>query len=244
MGTMWEFDDWVDVFASIHKGFSPVAPEQDESVLPEVAWNYEAGFRQHFDDTRTEFVLFANDYQRITGQCTQSSGCDISDLGRQFTGGRALIAGIETMVGVEYWLPNGMSIPIQLQYTFTHAVFRETFYSGFPQFGSVTIGDMLPYVARHQGSLSTGLDGSRGSLNGVLVYRGTMLDEAGTMANSQVIPNLLTLDVSANLEVTQEWQLYTTLNNATNVQSEVSWRPFGARPMTPRSIFLGVKRVL
>ena len=88
MGTMWEFDDWLDIFASAHKGFSPVAPEQQSSVLPEVAWNYEIGLRQHLDETTAEVIVFANDYKRIAGQCTLSSGCDVNDLGRQFTGGQ------------------------------------------------------------------------------------------------------------------------------------------------------------
>ena len=178
----------MDVFASAHKGFSPVAPEQDASVLPEVAWNYEFGLRQHLDETTAEFIVFANDYKRIAGQCTLSSGCDVNDLGRQFTGGQAFIAGIETLVASEFWLQNGWSIPAQIQYTFTHAEFTENFYSGFSQFGSVSLGDKLPYVTAHQGVLSMGIKTENVSINGVTNYRGKMLDKAGTFDDTVVIP--------------------------------------------------------
>ncbi len=242
MGTMWEFDDWLDIFASAHKGFSPVAPEQESAVLPEVAWNYELGLRQNFDDTKAEFIVFLNDYKRIAGQCTLSSGCDVNDLGRQFTGGQALITGLETLVASEYWLQNGWSIPAQIQYTFTHAEFTENFYSGFSQFGSVATGDRLPYVAAHQGTLSTGLKTEKVSINGVTNYRGQMLDKAGTSESATVIPRLWTADISGSVRVVDNWIVYGTWNNVTNTQAVTSWRPFGARPITPSSLFLGVKR--
>ena len=244
MGTMWEFDDWLDIFASAHKGFSPVAPEQEASVLPEVAWNYEFGLRQHLDNTKAELIVFANDYKRIAGQCTLSSGCDVNDLGRQFTGGQALITGVETLVASEYWLQSGWSIPTQIQYTFTHAEFKENFYSGFSQFGSVAVGDRLPYVAAHQGTFSIGVKTDVVSINGVTNYRGKMLDKAGTFENTEVIPSLWTADISGNVRTFDNWIIYGTWNNVTNTQAVTSWRPFGARPVTPSSVFLGVKREL
>lgn len=245
MGTMWELDDWVDVFASAHKGFSPVAPEQDASVLPEVSWNYEVGLRQHLDATTSELILFANDYQRITGQCTLSSGCDVNDVGRQFTGGRALTAGVETMLRWDVWLQNGWTVPIQAQYSYTHATFREGFQSGFPQFGLVEFGDALPYVARHQGSTSVGLRTDGTSIQAMGTYRGKMLDAAADWnEDSAIIPHLWTMDISGSKTVYNDWEVYGTWNNVTNVQAVTSWRPFGARPVTPSSLYLGVKRAL
>ena len=154
MGVLRELNDWTDVFSGIHRGFSPVAPEQSEEVLPEQSWNYEAGIRQHTDMLHMELIGFVNDYQRITGQCTLSSGCNPNDLGKQFTGGRAVTSGLESSFNAEWLLPNGWVIPVYGQYAFTHAVFQEAFESGFSQFGSVQSGDALPYVARHQGAIS------------------------------------------------------------------------------------------
>ena len=72
-----------------------------------------------------------NDYQRITGQCTLSSGCNPNDLGANFTGGRAVTSGLESSFNAEWLLPNGWVIPVYGQYAFTHAVFQEAFESGF-----------------------------------------------------------------------------------------------------------------
>ncbi len=245
MGTMWELDDWVDIFASAHRGFSPVAPEQEAAVLPEVSWNYEVGLRQHLDATTSELIVFANDYQRITGQCTLSSGCDVDDVGRQFTGGRALTTGVETLFRWDIWLQNGWTMPLQAQYTYTHATFREAFQSGFPQFGVVEFGNALPYVARHQGSTSIGLRTEETSVQLMGTYRGKMLDAAADWNDdSATIPQLWTMDLSGSKTVYSDWEVYGTWNNVTNVQAVTSWRPFGARPVTPSSLYLGVKRAL
>ena len=50
-GAMYTFDDWTDVFAGIHKGFSPVAPGQPKEVQPEESINYEVGVRLQEEDT-------------------------------------------------------------------------------------------------------------------------------------------------------------------------------------------------
>lgn len=132
MGVLREISDWTDAFAGAHRGFSPVAPEQANTVQPEQSWNYEAGFRHHTDMFHIEVIGFVNDYQRITGQCTLSSGCDPNDLGKQFTGGRAVTSGLETSYNVEWLLPNGWTIPAHGQYSYTHAVFQQSFTWGFP----------------------------------------------------------------------------------------------------------------
>jgi len=197
------------------------------------------------DATTSELILFANDYQRITGQCTLSSGCDVNDVGQQFTGGQALIVGAETMFRREQWLANGWKVPVQLQYSYTQATFQDNFYSGFPQFGEVSVGDRLPYVAPHQGSLSVGVETDNISIQTLGNYRGQMLDRASTWDDrDSLIPSLFTLDLSGNWMLGEAWQVYGTWNNLTNTQAVTSWRPFGARPVTPTSLFVGVKRAL
>ena len=74
-GIMYRGSDEYDVFAGIHRGFSPVAPGQSEEVLPETTWNSEAGIRYHSHGTHVEGIGFFNDYNNIVGQCTFSSGC-------------------------------------------------------------------------------------------------------------------------------------------------------------------------
>ena len=49
---------------------------------------------------------------------------------------------------------------------------QRTFLFWFSQFGSVSLGDRLPYVAAHQGTFSTGVKTENVSINGVTNYRG------------------------------------------------------------------------
>jgi Fe(3+) dicitrate transport protein len=243
MGVLKELNDWTDVFSGVHRGFSPVAPEQPEDVLPEQSWNYEAGIRQHTDMLHVELIGFLNDYQRITGQCTLSSGCNPNDLGKQFTGGRALTSGVESSFNAEWMLPNGWMIPMHGQYAFTHAVFQESFQSGFSQFGSVQSGDALPYVARHQGAISIAIQTEDTNVAIHNAYRGRMLDAADEWLTdaSSAIPAIWTTDVALNHQWNADWSGYLTVNNMFNAQQVSSWRPFGSRPNAPRTVFIGVK---
>jgi hypothetical protein len=52
------------------------------------------------------------------------------------------------------------------------------------------------------------------------------------------------MDLSGNWTVVKDWQVYGTWNNVTNVQAVTSWRPFGARPVTPTAIYVGMKKSL
>ncbi len=242
-GILKEMSDWTDLFVSVHQGFSPVSPEQPEAVLPEMSWNYELGVRQQMDYLHTELIVFVNDYQRIVGQCTLSSGCDVNDLGRQFTGGRALTSGLEGVLSGDVRLPNSWRLPIQSQYSYTDATFQENFYSGFSQFGSVREGYSLPYVSKHRGSVSIGLVTEKLDASILSVYRGRMLDSAGdwSLESEGEIPSLWTMDAASTQRWKGQWSTYCTINNLTNRRQVASWRPFGARPIAPRTVFLGVQ---
>ena len=148
---------WADLFAGVHRGFSPVAPGQSPDVSAETSWNYELGVRL-YPGVQLELVGFINDYTNLTGQCTLSAGCDENDIGLQFNGGKALIFGAETALNHTLYLPHAMSVPIQASYTYTNAQFKSDFNSNFSQFGRVQTGDWLPYVPRHQASIQTTLE--------------------------------------------------------------------------------------
>ena len=66
-----------------------------------------------------------------------------------------------------------------------------------------------------------------------------MLDEVGTFEDTVVIPRLWTMDLSGNVRIIDDWMVYATWNNVTNVQAVTSWRPFGARPDNTQFCILG-----
>jgi Fe(3+) dicitrate transport protein len=240
-GSLFAFDDWTDLFVGVHRGFSPVVPGQPEEVRPEHSWNYEGGIRRSLGDLQAELVGFFNDYQNLTGQCTLSGGCTGDDLDRQFNGGAVHVYGLEVVGGIGVKLAPGLSLPLDAIYTLTQSQFMSEFTSSFPQFGSVDVGDSLPYVARHQAGLGLGVESLRLRVRVGLSYRSELLDIAGDFSEAQTLPSLLLLDAGAKVLLTQQWSLYFTGTNLTNSTAITSWRPFGARPTAPLQVMGGIK---
>lgn len=241
LGSLYEVDDWTDLFVGMHRGFSPVAPGQPSEVRPEYSWNFEGGLRRRIGAVQAELVGFFNDYQNLTGQCTQSGGCVGDDLDRQFNGGAVHVYGLEAVGGLGLNISPGLSLPIDGTYTLTQSQFRTEFRSSFPQFGAVEVGDSLPYVPQHQASVGLGLESSRVRFRLGLSYRSELLDSAGDFSEVETLPALLLLDAGAKVLLTEQWSCYFTGSNLTNSTTITSWRPLGARPTAPLQVMAGLK---
>lgn len=240
-GILFDFSDWTHVFASSHKGFSPVAPGQPQEVKAEQSWNYELGFRSQQDFATFELIGFFNNYSNITGQCTFSSGCDAADVGAQYNGGEARIYGAESVAGYDFLLPQGWEVPLRLTYAYTHASFQSAFVSSFPQFGSVYYDDFLPYVAKHQTNLSIGINAEKWKISSNWQYRSRMLDQAGKFdrEEKEIMP-LWMWDVAGEMKIRENVLVSLSGNNLLNQSTIVSWRPYGARPVAPRQVFVNL----
>jgi Fe(3+) dicitrate transport protein len=245
LGVLYGLTDWVDAFAGAYRGFSPVAPGQPEAVEPELSWNYEAGVRTMQGDRHIELVGFFNDYTNITGQCTLSGGCDTDQVDQQFNGGAVWIYGLEAAAGYTVLLPGELSIPLSGTFTWTQSAFQTGFASGFDQFGTVEIGDSLPYAPRLQASGNLTLAHTRGSLSTGISWHGGMLDEAGVwpddLTGDGSIPPLLLLDAALHATLTERASVYVTGTNLSGSTAITSWRPLGARPTAPRTVMVGFK---
>lgn len=234
---------WLDGFAGVHRGFSPVAPGQDESVDPEMAVNAELGLRAVPGETHAELVGYLSRYENIVGACTLSGGCSDDLVDQQFNGGAALVYGLETLATHTVHLPARFELLLSATYTWTHGEFLTGFVSAFPQFGSVVAGDRLPYVPEHQGSLRFTVLHERGSFTAGAIGRSGMWDEAGQGPLPEIgsIPPLLLVDVAADARLAGPVRVYATVTNLTNSHAIESWRPFGARPTAPFTAFVGLK---
>ncbi|MCP3140795.1 TonB-dependent receptor family protein [Pyxidicoccus xibeiensis] len=231
------------LFAGAYRGFSPPAPGQPDTVLPEKSINYEAGARWTRRGERFEAVGFFNDYSNLTDICTFSSGCLDEDLDRQTDAGRAHIYGLELFAEKTFRPGGGVTFPLSLSYTLTRTRLRDDFQSADPQFGNVSAGDELPYVPRHQLFATVGLESAYGGLALSGLYVDSMREEAG---QGEALPgertdSQLTFDVNANWNFSRWGQLYLSARNILNEQVIVSRRPYGARPNAPRTFILGFK---
>ena len=246
-GFLWKQNDWNTLFTSVYRGFSPIAPEQAKDSIPEQSINYEVGWRQQQDMQHVEIIAFWNAYKNITGVCSFSSGC-VEDIGQQYNGGTASIYGVETLLGYSWLLPSGIEIPVNISYAYTDTQFLSDFISGFSQFGMVQAGDFLPYVAKHQLHVfpSVELPHSKIAIN--FQYTSKMLDQAGTFEDtrSTQVPSIYTVDISGEhtfATLKNKPKLYFSVQNALHTDTITSFRPYGARPIAPRWVNMGVTYV-
>lgn len=242
-GALVKATPWLDVFAGVHRGFSPVAPGQPESVKPELSVNYEAGLRAVHKGLWAEAVGFFSDYSNLNGSCTFSSGCEDQNVGEQFNAGRVFVYGLESLARYRHRFDSGLGLTVGAQYTYTGSQFRDTFSSSFPQWGDVVAGDHLPYVPEHIVGGSIGLGGRIWDVTATPSFTGQMRDVAsrGEIPTGQRIPGFFTLDLAAEVRVLGRFRLYAIVNNATNNAYIAARRPYGIRPGAPLTFMLGVK---
>lgn len=243
VGALVSVTSWWDVFAGSHQGFSPVAPAQPEEVQPELSWNHELGVRIGEPERRVEVAGFFNDYQNLTGQCSLSGGCTGDQIDQQYNGGEVEVYGVESFAHHTWSLPREISIPITVSWTWTESAFQTAFLSGFSQFGSVQIGDRLPYVPEHQGAIQAGVQHRKFEAHLSGHGRSEMFDVAAApdLEGPEVIPALWLLDAAATYRFSDTLSLYLTGTNLTGERKLVSWRPAGARPTAPTQVMIGVK---
>ena len=249
VGVEYEVLPKTDVFAGVHRGFSPVAPDNGGGVDPETSIAYELGAR-HVDKDEgrhLELVGFLNDYDNLLSQCSFSASCDADMIGRQFNGGRVLVWGAEVTAGWRFALGDDYAVPAQLVYTYTDSRFGSTFTTQDPTLGGtdqlVEEGDRLPYVPRHSGQLQVGLEHRLFAFRVSGTYVGESLEEAGQgqLADELRTDSHFLLDASVEVEPEEHVRVYARFQNILNQAPVVSRRPFGARTIPPFTFLTGVE---
>ena len=241
IGATYSLDNGVVLLAGIHRGFNPPAP--GSSADEEDSTNFEVGAR--FDGTRltADAIAFYNDYDNLVGTCTASTGgrCDIGD---QFDGGEATVAGLELLLGYDLPRPRGanFTIPLRFAYTWTaKAEFDNSFESGFGPWGGVVAGDGLPYVPEHQFQIAADVVGNRWSTGLNLDYVGETRAVAGQgpIAAADLIDSHVVVDLSGRYQVRNNIDLFARIDNVLDEDYVVARRPAGLRPGKPRTAIVG-----
>ena len=239
IASSFQFDDHSSLFGGIHKGFAP--PGSREGTNPEESWNFELGWRTEQRQLRAQVLGYYNLYDNLLGSdLAAAGGAGSQDL---FNGGNAVARGIEAQLSYQLWNSSKrIQYPIHLNYTFSEAYFNSTFESEFDAWGSVSEGDRLPYVPRHQVAMGIGIEHPRYLLDVSMRYSSAMLTEAGNPRESLLTTDeAFTIDIAFNYKLTPELVAFVNVNNATNNIYIVSRRPAGVRPNQPRVANVGLK---
>ncbi len=105
------------------------------------------------------------------------------------------------------------------------------------------MGDELPYVPEHQGQVQVGLEHPRAGFRVVGSFVGEMREEAGQGPTPEELSTdrLAMVDVIAFTQLRPRLRLYLRLENVFDQQPIASRRPFGARPVRPFMVYIGLK---
>ena len=242
-GAFVEITEWAGVLAGVHKGFVPVAPGQGDSASPEESVNYEAGVRLARPRVRGELIGFLTDYANLKGTCSFSSGCPDEQVEDEFDGGDVLVWGAEAAARGELPAGASLSFPLAASYTFTRSSFRTAFVSENPEWGTVEVGDELPYVPRHQLAGEAAVRTRWFELAFAVRHMSSMRDVAGAgePLAGESTEALTVVDAAAHGFFGRWGQGYLTVDNLADQAAIVARRPFGARPGKPRTIVVGYK---
>lgn len=239
----WSLLRDLGILAGVHKGFSPVPPEQARTNKPEESINYEAGARWTSRKARAELIGFYNAYSNLTNLCTESNGCTGSLVDKQFDGGRARILGVEAYAETELPLGGDFFLPSRVSYTYTLTEFLSTFSSQDPQLGNVRRGDELPYVPPNQVAASIGLEKAPWGINVAGTFVESTREKAGQgkPRPGELTDSYFLLDASAKYRFSKALELYVNGRNLLDDRYIAARSPFGARPGAPRWMMVGIR---
>ncbi len=241
IGVDYKFDPYTSVFGGVHKGFSP--PGTREGTKPEESTNYELGVRYQKSKLSGQAVVFYNDYNNLLGADLEAAGG--SGSAELFNGGEVSTKGLEFQVSYDP-LSNesgGWGMPLTLVYTYTDAAFQNGFESTFEGWGTVEVGDELPYLANHQLTLLLNVNSQKFNFNLSGRYQDAMRTQAGqgSIPDNKKTDAYFIIDLNASYFVHKNVALFGSLTNMTDKVYVVARRPAGLRPGMPRAFMGGLK---
>lgn len=240
IGTNYKFNNDFSIFGGIHKGFSP--PGNQEGQKPEESINYELGTRFNLLGISGEVVGFFNDYSNLLGSDLAATG-GTGSLD-QFNAGEVNVSGLELLVNYNFAKADAsIALPLSFGYTYTNTEFQNSFGSSNDLWGTVTVGDELPYIPKHQFNVGFSLEHAKFELN----FNGRFNGEFRTLAGSGAIADAERVDSNFIIDVSGKYYLTNRLNltaNVINLLDETyaaSRVPAGLRPGHPFGIYAGLE---
>jgi len=243
IGVTYDLLDNLTLISGVHKGFSPPSPGSSADTRSEESVNYELGFRYADERYNLELIGFYNDYSNLLGSDLAAGGG--TGTTAQFNAGQVEVFGLEATAGTNLIRTNdsAFSIPLNVNYTYTSATFKNSFDSDFGPWGSVTSGDALPFIPSHQFNASAGVDYRAYSLNLNTSSTSQMRTVAGqgSIPSDERTDSYFIVDLNTSFQATQNINVFVNVRNLLDETYIVSDRPHGVRPGLPRTFMGGLK---
>ena len=228
----------------VHKGFAPHGPGGTkvvdgvtQEVKSEESWNHEWTVRSYEGLNGLEMTFFMNNYDNLLGADPASSGGTGSN--ELYNGGAVDVSGLELYLR-RMLMDNGtVQLPIEIAYTKTNTEFKESF-DGF--WGDVSQGDELPYIPETMVAVNLGVNMDKTSVNIGLKHHSAARTTAGSgrLDDSNSTDALTVIDLGVKHSLQNNVTLSMGVKNLLDKDAVVARRPYGARPIMPRSVTFGV----
>lgn len=239
MGALYTFSDAYSVFASAHRGFSP--PGASEGQKAENSTNIETGFRFNKSKFSGEIIGYYNHFSNLLGADTNAAGG--TGMGDLFNAGRAKVKGLEFLATYNVLAEDSkFKLPVTLSYTLTDTELTSNFESGVEAWGTITAGDEIPYIAKHQLGILASLEYDKYSIavSGKFNDRFRTQAGQGEIPDNQLVKSNFVVDLSARYKLSKQVNIISTVNNLLDNKYAVARVPYGLRPGMPFAANIGI----
>jgi len=240
VGANYKFNNNMSVFGGVHKGFSPPGNQPDQK--PEESINYELGTRFSIGGLRGELIGFYNDYSNLLGSDLAATG-GTGSLD-QFNAGEVTINGLELLLNYDFTKANStFRLPFTFAYTYTNTEFQNSFGSDEDLWGTVTSGDELPYISKHQFNIGFSLEHEKFELNLNGRFNGQFRTQAGTgsIPENELVGSNFIIDFAGKYHITQGLSITGNIINLLDEVYAASRVPAGLRPGHPFGAYAGLQ---
>ncbi|MBR8802125.1 TonB-dependent receptor domain-containing protein [Porphyromonas levii] len=236
LGVSYDPLKWLSLFSGVHKGFAP--PSAVLYQKPESSVNIEVGTRLNTSLIKAEVIGFYNDYSNMLGSDLSAAGGQ--GTLEQFNVGAAVVKGVEVLVQAQLiGERHDLRLPLQFSYTYTDTEMKNEFESS--SWGSVHVGDEIPYIYKHALNVQLGAEYKRVDATVSMRYNSDMRTTPGqgAIAHTECVPAHTIIDASLNWRPTDKLTISLNAINLANKVYITSRHPSGVRAGHPRGIFGG-----
>lgn len=232
IGANYKWNNNLSVFAGAHKGFAP--PTNRTGQDAESSINYELGTRFRVKKLYAEIVGFYNDYSNMLGSDLAASGG--SGTLDQFNAGEVRVNGVEVLLNYNVLAETSkFKVPVTFSYTMTNTEFLNDFASTDGTWGTISKGDEIPYISKHQFQSSIGVEHEKFEATVSGRFNGKFRTQAGkgSIPANELVPNSFVVDFAAKYNLNKYIGIIGNINNVFDTTYLVSRVPAGLRPGMP-----------
>ncbi|KPQ02964.1 TonB-dependent receptor [Marinobacter sp. HL-58] len=239
VGATYDLNNGFTLLGGVHKGMAP-ASAGSSNEDPETSINYEFGTRFAQGATRAELIGFYSDYENTIQNCSIATPCNSGAETGTESQGKSRIQGIEALIGHEFTLANGLTAPVEANWTYTDAEVTED-----SDNGDTLKGDNLAYLPENIVNLRAGLRGGDqwDAYVNVGFVEKMCIDntcERGGDNTFSETESLTMVDLSGSYALTSNARVFAKVANVFDNQKIVARSPDGARPNLPRTGSVGI----